>query len=234
MRSIDQQYRMTRMTLRSHLGSTLATVAVFAAIASTGMQMGALEPDADEDRPIYYLAPPLDQAQSPSASRRAPPTLEALPLEALVDNEAVELSLEPIDISLSPDMKGSFSLDLEQERQFQANAPELSEFEAFTIFERSEVDRPPLIRYSRAPDVPIELRGDEVEVIAFYFVDDKGRTANHSILDSSSPDPRYGELAVDSIKTWRFRPAQKDGKAVPCWVQQTIKFNRGSTSPFTL
>lgn len=234
MRSIDQQYRVTRMSLRSHLGSSLATVAVFAAIASTGMHMGALEPDADEERPIYYLAPPLDEAQSPSAARKAPPTLEALPLEALVDREAVELSLEPIDISLAPDMKGSFSLDIERERQFQANAPQVSEIEPFTIFEHSEVDRPPLLRYSRAPEVPNELRGDKVEVIAFYYVSDKGRTANHSILDSSSTDPRYGNLAVDAIKAWRFRPAQKDGKAVPCWVQQTIKFNRGSTSPFTL
>lgn len=72
MQPIEQEYKATRMSLRAHLGSSLATVAVFAAIASTGIQMGKLGWQPPEERAIHYLAPPQDFADARSTPNEAP------------------------------------------------------------------------------------------------------------------------------------------------------------------
>ena len=234
MYSIEKEFKANRMSLRSHLGSALATFAVFAAIASTNLQIGKLEPTETKERPVYYLAPPRELVEARSSSRKAPNTIDTFAADSVLDASNDKIVMEPIDISIDPEVRSGFSLDLEMQRTFEAAAPEMAEFDRFTIYERSEVDEEPVIRSSRQPDVPQKLRGETVKVIVFYYVTEKGRTDNQSVLSSTSDNPVYGELAVDAIKDWRFRPARKNRKAVPCWIQQTIIFNEGPTSPFSL
>ncbi|MDQ8184798.1 TonB family protein [Pelagicoccus sp. SDUM812002] len=222
------------MTLRSHLGSLLATAAVFAAIASTGVHVWDLQLRNEAEKPVYYLAPPQNFVETRSVSPDTPISVDTTSLNVdPIESEPV-LDLRPLDIAIDSDVSADVSLNFDLDRDFQAAAPGLSEFESFAIYDQANVDVAPRIRYSAPPRVPLALRGEAVEVILFYYVNANGRTERPSVLSSTSEDPTYGEAARDAIATWRFKPATKDGKPVPCWVQQTISFAAGSSSPFSL
>lgn len=231
---IETEYRTSRMTLRAHLGSMLATAAVFAAIASTGVHVLELDPREDREKPVYYLAPPENFVQTKASAPDTPVTVDTSSLNVdLVDSEP-ELDLRPLDVAIDSDVSSDVTLNFDLARDFQASAPGLSEFENFTIYDQADVDEPPRIRYAAAPKIPLQLKGEAVEVIVFYFVDAKGRTEKPSVLSSTSENPAYGEAAKKAILTWRFKPAMKQGEPVPCWVQQEVSFAAGSTSPFSL
>ena len=225
---------MTRMSMRSHLGSIMATAVVFLAIASTSLRMKDIRPARDNERPIYYLAPPEEFVETQAATPKSAANLETFAVDLSALNETMELTLTQIDVSFNPEISAKHFLNMGMTRDFQAAAPELDTFSDFMIFDRSEVDDPPKLRYAAQPEVPFRYRGQEVEVIAFYYVNNKGKTEKPSILHSSSPDSIFAQAAKRAITDWKFRPARKNGQAVACWVQQTIKFNRGSTSPFML
>lgn len=234
MHSIEKEFKARRMSWRSHVGSALATCAVFAAIASTNLHIGRLDKEERSDRPVYYIAPPRELVETRSSSQKAPNTIDTFAVDATLDSQMEDLAIQPIDVSISLDVASRFSLDLEMQRTFEAAAPEQVQLDLFKIYERSDVDETPVLRSSRRPDVPQRLRGETVRVLLFYYVTAEGRTESISVLSSSSTNPMYGELAVNSVKDWRFRPARKNGKAVACWIQQPMVFNESSTSPFSL
>ena len=234
MVSVEREYLSIRLTLRAHLGAALATMAVFAAIASTGLHVLDLAPPVDKEKPVYYLAPPKEYVETRSLAPDAPVSIDATSLNVdLVESEP-ELDLRPLDIAIDSDVSSNVTLNFDLARDFAASAPGVSEFDTFTIYDPGEVDEPPLIRFASRPDVPRSLRGERVEVIVFYYVTAKGRTERPSVLYSSSDNPVFGEAAKEALKFWRFKPAEKAGEPVPCWVQQTINFAATSTSPFTL
>ncbi len=234
MVSIDIKYRNARNGIRPHIGALLATLVLFVAIASTGRSVGKLKSEAQADKPVYYLAPPKELSEARSVTPKTTRTVETFPVEIPSEREAIEIELDQLDVSLKATVSSDLSLSFDIERTFQASAPDLGGLDDFQIFEKSEVDEKPVIRFAREPEVPYRLRGKKVSVTVFYYVTAKGETDTLSILDSSSPNPEYAEAAREAIADWRFRPARKDGRPVACWVQQTIIFNRGSTSPFSI
>lgn len=234
MSFIDTEYRSTRMTVRAHLAAVVATAAVFAAIASTGVRLFKLEPKEERERPVYYLAPPKEFVETKTSVPETPSTIEPLSMNEVGLDSAPELNIKPIDVTISADISSEMTLNLEMGRAFRASAPQLSEFDDFTIFENQDVDERPEIRYAKKPSVPFSLRGEEVEVLVFYYVTAQGRTDSVSVLSSSSENPTYGEAAIDAIQGWRFKPAKKNKEPVACWIQQSIVFSKGSTSPFSL
>lgn len=231
---LETEYRKGRMRLRAHLGAALATMAVFAAIASTGVHLSDLEPRIDEEKPVYYLAPPQDFVETRSVAPDTPVSVDTSSLNVEELQSEPKLDLRPLDIAIDSDVSSSVSLNFDLTSDFQASAPGLSEFDSFTIYDQRDVDEAPRMRYSTHPVVPLALRGKAVEVIVFYYVNEKGKTERPSVLFSSSDNPAYGEAAKKALEAWRFRPAKKSGKSVPCWVQQTISFSAGSISPFSL
>ncbi|MBK1879919.1 energy transducer TonB [Pelagicoccus mobilis] len=234
MESIDTEFKTTRVSIRAHLGSILVTVAVFTAIATTGVRVFKLEPKESEDKPVYYLAPPQDYVEVKSSAPDVSNPIDTSSITLEEMEPSVELELSPIDVSFNPDVSSDVTLNFDISQDFQAAPPGLEEFQEFTIYDQTEVDEKPVLRFSVPPSVPYSLRGEAVDVVVFYYVSEKGRTERQSVLYSSSENPTYGDAAKDAIKSWRFRPAKKNGKPVACWVQQTVQFNEGSTSPFTL
>lgn len=234
MDAIDKEFRTTRVSIRAHMGSLLVTVAVFLAIATTGVRVFKLEPKEHEDKPVYYLAPPQDFVEMKTTAPDVSNPIDTSSINLEEAEPSVELEMSPIDVAFNPDVSSEVTLNFDISQDFRAAPPGLEEFQEFTIYDQTEVDEKPVIRFSVPPSIPYNLRGEAVDVVVFYYVSEKGRTERQSVLFSSSENPAYGEAAKDAIKSWRFKPAKKNGTPVACWVQQTIQFNEGSTSPFTL
>ncbi|MEM9157754.1 MAG: energy transducer TonB [Verrucomicrobiota bacterium] len=234
MASIDKEFIKSRDSIWSHLSGLLITSGLFFLIGTTSGITYTLDDVAEEKKPLYYIPPPAPVSEHEASTPKSNRSIESLSIDLAYDEEPVELALDFINVALDPQVNASLALNMDLDRGFQASRPSVGEFDNVVIFERSEVDEKPRLMYNPEPKVPYRLRGDEVVLTMLYFVTEKGRAERISVLDGNTDNPEYHEIAKKSITTWRFRPARRDGKPVNCWVQQIFKFNRGSTSPFSL
>src|ERR1022692_5309510 len=97
--------------------------------------------------------------------------------------------------------------------------------EAFAAYQRVTKDmKPPKATKSPDPDFPVipvdaEPRGVVVMLIGITA---KGHVGPVHVLRASNE--AFQQSAVSTVKTWRFSPARKDGKAVPVQVTVEMKF----------
>jgi protein TonB len=99
--------------------------------------------------------------------------------------------------------------------------------EAFAVYQRVTKDmKPPKATRSPDPDFPVipidaEPRGVVVMLIG---INAKGHVGPVHVLRASND--AFQQSAVSTVKTWRFTPAKKDGKAVPVQVTVEMKFSK--------
>jgi protein TonB len=89
----------------------------------------------------------------------------------------------------------------------------------------TRVDRFPSRISGPSPRYPQWARRDHLEgvVILRFIVTTQGTVETIYVHDIQG-DERFGEEAIGAVRQWRFSPAIKAGKPVPCWCLQTINF----------
>lgn len=65
--------------------------------------------------------------------------------------------------------------------------------------------------------------GEEGSVVMNVYVTTSGRVADLKLMQSSGFD-RLDNAAIGSVLSWRFQPAQQDGKAVAAWTPIKIDY----------
>jgi TonB family protein len=99
--------------------------------------------------------------------------------------------------------------------------------EAFGAYRRVTKDmKPPKATKSPDPDYPqipadAEPRG---VVVMLVGINTKGRVELVHVLRASND--AFQQSAESTVKTWRFTPAKKDGKAVPVQVTVEMRFQK--------
>jgi len=99
--------------------------------------------------------------------------------------------------------------------------------ESFNGYQRVTPDmKPPKATRSPDPDFPdipsdAEPRG---VVIMLIGINTKGRVELVHVLRAGNE--AFQQSAVSTVKTWKFTPAKKDGKAVPVQVTVEMKFQK--------
>jgi TonB family protein len=88
-----------------------------------------------------------------------------------------------------------------------------------------KVDRVPSKIAGAPPRYPLWARRDRLEavVVLRFIVSEEGIARDIRILDIEG-DERFGRLAIEAVAQWRFSPAIKSGRPVPCWCFQKISF----------
>jgi len=234
MTSLDSEYRKFGSSWRALAGGAALTLLLFFAIASTRISSRLPTPAQGEALEIYYKPPPAPPAIKQAPLPKSSHSEKSFSFDFALKEEPMEIALTSLDIQLNHDLGSSLSLKLELQKKFEASRPVVGDISEFMIYERRDVDSKPYTVFSPEPNLPYRLRRFEVEVIMFYFVSARGRPDRISVLDSNSDNPLFGDYAKEAIAKWRFKPAKRNGKPVNCWVQQTVIYNRASTSPFTL
>ena len=86
--------------------------------------------------------------------------------------------------------------------------------------------KPP--KATRAPDPKFPDLPPDAErhgtVVMLVGVDTKGHVAAVRVLRSD--EKAFEQSAVDTVKKWKFKPAQKNGQPVPVQVTVEMKFQR--------
>ena len=99
--------------------------------------------------------------------------------------------------------------------------------EAFATYQRvTKGMKPPKATKSPDPDYPVipadaEPRG---VVVMLVGINAKGHVALVHVLRASND--AFQQSAESTVKTWRFTPAKKDGKAVPVQVTVEMRFQK--------
>ena len=128
-------------------------------------------------------------------------------------------TLEQLEIAMNADVSGLASGD------FTVDSYSLKEDLDELIYEISELTvRPEPISQS-SPQYPPDLRRQRIsgEVIVMFVVRPDGSTDRIRITKSTNP--AFDEPVRRAVQKWRFKPGEKDGKAVSTNVRIPIPFN---------
>jgi len=89
----------------------------------------------------------------------------------------------------------------------------------------SKIDRLPAKIAGPPPRYPQWARRRTLEAVVTvrFIVTVEGTVEDVKISDING-DERFGAEAIRAISQWRFKPAIRDGKPVPCWCFQRIRF----------
>lgn len=87
------------------------------------------------------------------------------------------------------------------------------------------LDQAPYAIRQAAPELPRALRHARGETTLKLTVDSHGFVADVDVLESSNPE--LTALAQAAALQWKFKPAIKNGKAIPSTVTQPFSFNGG-------
>ncbi|MCA0269323.1 MAG: TonB family protein [Bacteroidetes bacterium] len=87
-----------------------------------------------------------------------------------------------------------------------------------------EIDVAPVRISSADPAYPSELqrKGIEGRVIARAWIGEDGVVHDVQILRSDHP--MFNESTIDALRSWRFRPALKQGQPVAIWLTIPVRF----------
>ncbi len=73
------------------------------------------------------------------------------------------------------------------------------------------------------PDLPADTEPRGL-VVMLIGVDARGHVGPVHVVRSSAPV--FEKSAVETVKTWRFKPAKRDGKPVPVQITVEMSFSR--------
>ena len=105
--------------------------------------------------------------------------------------------------------------------------PDLPDDETFSHFERiTPGTRPPKATYApdpKFPDLPSDFEQNGI-VVMVVGVNAKGRVQAVRVVRSDQK--AFEQSAVATVKKWKFKPAEKNGQAVPVQITVEMKFQR--------
>ena len=104
---------------------------------------------------------------------------------------------------------------------------DFSDDQTFSRFERVTAGiKPPKAIHApdpKFPDLPVDAERHGT-VVMLVGVNGKGRVEAVRVLRSD--ERAYEQTAVETVKKWKFKPAEKDGSPVPVQVTVEMKFQR--------
>lgn len=231
MEAFDQQLRRQSRGLTAWGGATVLTGILFSLIAASG----AILPDRAESP----VSPPLSYVRVPPAptpeNPEPPPPVSSILEDSLAFNPTEqgplpEIPLEFLSVSIDPGVPADFGVQGDLRPQLELEKPEMRSH--MIVFDHNEVDEKPVWLYGPMPRFDTGKYNQKVKVLVLYTVDEKGRTSNVHILDSS--DEEVNRPLIKAIESWVFRAARKDGEVVKVWVQQVVQSDDTFKSPFSL
>lgn len=92
-------------------------------------------------------------------------------------------------------------------------------------FNLDEVDRHPESIATMQPPYPYQARQMAVEgYVTVRFLVSRTGSVNELTILKAVPEGIFEQTVKNTVRRWRFKPAQKNGRPVETWVRQSIEF----------
>ena len=164
---------------------------------------------------VVELPPPVEEEAPP------PPPEAEKPPEAAPEPQLAETQQQ---IPLSANLEvatgsGGGMIGYGDIRSLTAAQP--IQDEAFDV---ADLEKRPEAITQIPPAYPSELRKAKIEgsVTLVFVLSEDGRVEDARVENSSRPE--FEKPALDAIRKWRFRPGEKDGKAVRTYIRIPMRF----------
>lgn len=160
------------------------------------------------ERPQQTPPPPI-APPPPPPPRRTPPTPPAV---------ALNTNLSGIDFGLP-----AFSGD-----ELGSLQDQLLGDTSDVVMTNDMVDSPPRPVQQTAMEYPARARAQGLEgyVILSLLISASGEIEKVEVLEAT-PSGVFEDAALTGIRSWRFEPAQYQGRSVRVWARQRIRFDLG-------
>lgn len=147
--------------------------------------------------------PPQDDPPPPPEPEKEEPPPE-------LDTPPPAISLDQLDMALNPGTGGSMAGDFALPT-FEVGAKDLG---GLDIFDIGDLEDKPQPRKQTAPKYPSAARRKGLQgfAVAEFIIDENGDVTSVEIKQSS--DPVFDAPTIEAIRSWKFTPGQKDGRAV--------------------
>jgi TonB family protein len=205
----------------------------------------ATEPMIEPQQTVVEPQAPVEIA--PSAIETAPPPAEAVPPQALepVPKPVARKRTPRPRTPLLPDAPftelepaAEPTAGLESVALLQAPLVELEQAPVAPpepkakfgeLYAIKEVDKPPMgVQKPLPPYNPIAERMRQEGVVRLrVLVSEHGEVDQIEVLENSAGEI-LKKTAIDAVKRWTYKPAQKDGVAVQVWIQEQVVFKLSS------
>ncbi len=96
---------------------------------------------------------------------------------------------------------------------------------ALTAFSMRELDKEPALLFSSNPIYPYAAKRTKKEgtVTVRLVIDPEGRVLKAEVMPGLDNET-FAKATLQAVKRWRFKPAEKNGRRVMCWVEVPIEF----------
>ena len=208
-----------------HLG-LLGTLATTGLRPQFTVDLSNLDVRIIEDKPPPKQEPvkpkPLPAVPRPVMTRPAPPAPAPAVMTAAAETPPTSASFA---VPLQPAESMKSAAPLAALTSAPAPAPALAPAPAPVSAARFDAD----YLHNPAPEYPAvsRRRGDQGRVLLRVLVSTHG-TANAVQVQSSSTYPRLDEVAMETVRQWRFVPAKRGAELVEDWVLVPIVFRLDS------
>jgi TonB family protein len=81
-----------------------------------------------------------------------------------------------------------------------------------------------------SPSPPPAAGAKSIAVTVLTLVSDTGYVCDASVLNGVEKD--IDKVAVQAVRSWRFKPARKDGRDVPVVITVKVNFEKGKDGKF--
>ncbi len=190
--------------------------------------IGETPAPVEELRAIAVDSPPPPPPPPNAIAEPLPP--EALDIEPLPTESLIQVSA-----TLAPPAPPMPRLP---EIRFDAHMDELRPSELSRradgdrLFQVSEVERRPTVLYREPPKyLSSALEGMvNPSVTLMFIVTATGVAEEIRVVDAPTQD--LGQIMVESVRAWKFRPALREGRPVRCLVRQSVFLVAPNRGPF--
>lgn len=221
----------TRLPFGGSLVSTVAHGALVTGLVLLTAQRPTRETPAPEPRATFIPVEPPRVAPSPtrplssSAAATTPAPLGAPPMPIVVD---IPIGVPPVDLTVAPGSSADFL-----PRGVPGGRPDgISGAPAnrggSSAFTELEVDKPVVMAPGMAaPAYPASLRaaGLSGNVVVEFVVDTLGRVEDGSSRIVSADHPLFAASVRAALPTYRFLPAEAEGRRVRQLVRLPFRFS---------
>lgn len=197
------------------VGAIVAALALFVAIPLIqAISTGLKEPNQMNEVSFVIPPPPVIDIETPP-----PPKQEDEQEEMEMEKEPPKLSLEQLEMALSPsmgDMGGGMKVDLSIDSE-SLGTDDL-------IFDIEDVEEIPRAVRQVQPTYPAALKRKKVEglVSLVFVIDTTGMVVAPTVERSSHPE--FEQPALDAIRRWKFTPGKRGGEPVKVRVRLPLQF----------
>lgn len=172
---------------------------------------GITLPKADVERSVR------EQLGLPATKTR-PAKVTATKTPASIGGEAIPITVTPVNTGADKSgTRDAIAIEVEQPAE-----PDSKEDDR--LFTARELDKLPRATSRRQPTLPRQLRraGVKGTVVLSFVIDERGRVRDIEVVRTD--DKALVNVAQNALERWRFKPGEKNGRAVPVRVQQTFHF----------